>query len=84
MRMFVCDETAFSAVLSLVQVRPNADAAGGATVQLSAVEVRALFNILNFVAREGSIAKKPGRDMAALRLAHDSYLAMFTEALAGR
>ena len=52
-------------MLSLVQVRPNADAAGGATVQLSAVEVRALFNILNFVARGGSIAEKPDRDMAA-------------------
>ena len=51
-------------MLSLVQVRPNADAAGGATVQLSA-EVRALFNILNFVARGGSIAEKPDRDMAA-------------------
>jgi hypothetical protein len=52
-------------MMSLVQVRPNADAAGGATVQLSAVEVRALVNILNFVAGGGSIAEKPERDMAA-------------------
>ena len=52
-------------MLSLVQVRPNAERPGGATVQLSAVEVRALFAILNFVARGGSIAEKPDRDMAA-------------------
>lgn len=52
-------------MLSLVQVRANAAATGGATVQLSAVEVRALFNILNLVARGGSMAEKPYRDMAA-------------------
>jgi hypothetical protein len=65
MRMFACgDEAEFSAMLSLVQVRPNSDALGGATLQLSAVEVRALFAILNFVAIGGSIAEKPDRDMA--------------------
>jgi len=52
-------------MLSLVQICPNADSAGGATVQLSAIEVRALFNSLNFVARGGSKAEKPDRDMAA-------------------
>jgi hypothetical protein len=35
-----------------VEVRPSGDAADGATIQLSAVEVRAIFNILGFVARE--------------------------------
>jgi hypothetical protein len=52
-------------MLRLVQVRPTADTLGGAAVQLSAVEVRALFAILNFVASGGSIAEKPDRDMAA-------------------
>jgi hypothetical protein len=66
MRVFVwAARTAFSAMLSLVQVRPNADPVGGAAVQLSAVEVRALFNILNFVARGGSVAERPDRDTAA-------------------
>jgi hypothetical protein len=32
---------------------------------LSAVEVRALFVILGFVARGGSLLEKPDRDMAA-------------------
>ena len=61
----LCDAPEFSAMLRLVQVHPNAHAVGAATVQLSAVEVRAPFAVLGFVARERSIAEKPDRDMAA-------------------
>jgi hypothetical protein len=49
----------------LVEVRQSADTVGGATVQLSAVELSAVFNILGFVARRRSIAEKSERDMAA-------------------
>jgi hypothetical protein len=47
-----------------MDVRPDAGPSGGATVRLSAVEVRALFNILGLVAAGGSLTEKPERDMA--------------------
>jgi hypothetical protein len=49
----------------LVEVRLNAAPVGSATIELSADEVRALFNILSFVAAGGSLTEKPERDMAA-------------------
>jgi hypothetical protein len=48
-----------------VNTRPTADSIGGATVDLSALELRALFNILNIVARGASSTEKPEREMAA-------------------
>jgi hypothetical protein len=48
----------------LVEVRPNTSPAGGAAVQLSAVEVRALYNILGLVAGGGMLTEKPEREMA--------------------
>ena len=50
----------------LVNIRPTADPIGEATVDLSALEVRALFDFLNIVARGVSLTEKPERDMAAL------------------
>ena len=47
-----------------MDVRPDAGPSGGATVGLSAVEVRALVNILGLVAAGGSLTEKPERDMA--------------------
>jgi hypothetical protein len=38
---------------------------GGATVDLTAVELRSLFNILSFVASGGGTTEKPEREMAA-------------------
>jgi hypothetical protein len=46
-----------------VEVRPDAGPTGGAAVQLSAVEVRALWNILGLVAAGGSLTEKPEREM---------------------
>jgi hypothetical protein len=48
----------------LVVVGPDAGPAGGAAVHLSAVEVRALWNILGLVAAGGSLTEKPEREMA--------------------
>ena len=48
----------------LVEVRPDTGPTGGAAVQLSAVEVRALWNILGLVAAGGSLTEKPEREMA--------------------
>lgn len=45
-------------------VRPDAGPSGGATVRLSAAEVRALFNILGLAAAGGTLTEKPERDMA--------------------
>jgi hypothetical protein len=50
----------------LVKNRPTADSIGGAAVDPSALEVRALFDILNIVARGVSLTGKPERDIAAL------------------
>jgi hypothetical protein len=47
-----------------MDVRPDAGSSGGATVRLSAVEVRALVNILGLVAAGGSPTEKLERDMA--------------------
>jgi hypothetical protein len=47
-----------------MDVRPDAGSSSGATVRLSAVEVRALVNILGLVAAGGSPTEKPERDMA--------------------
>jgi hypothetical protein len=48
-----------------VEVLRNSGLQGGATVDLTAAELRALFNILSLVASGGAIAEKPERDMAA-------------------
>jgi hypothetical protein len=48
----------------LVEVRPDTGPADGAAVHLSAVEVRALWNILGLVAAGGSLTEKPEREMA--------------------
>jgi hypothetical protein len=48
----------------VVEVRPDTGPAGGAAVHLSAVEVRALWNILGLVAAGGSLTEKPEREMA--------------------
>jgi hypothetical protein len=48
-----------------VEVRQGAGPQGGATVELTAVELRALFNIVSFVASGGVATEKPERDMAA-------------------
>jgi hypothetical protein len=48
-----------------VEVRQGAGPQGGATVDLTVVELRALFSILSFVASGGVTAEKPERDMAA-------------------
>ncbi len=48
----------------LVEVRPDTGPAGGATVHLSAAEVRALWNVLGLVAAGGSLTDKPEREMA--------------------
>jgi hypothetical protein len=48
-----------------VEVRQNSGPAGGATVDLTAVELRAIVNMLSLVASGGMTAEKPERDMAA-------------------
>jgi hypothetical protein len=48
-----------------VEVRQSTGPPGGATIDLTAVELRALFNILSFVASGGVTTEKPERDMAA-------------------
>jgi len=47
-----------------MDVRPDTGPSGGATVRLSAVEVRALVNILCLVAAGETLTEKPERDMA--------------------
>jgi hypothetical protein len=47
-----------------MEVRPDAGPSGGATVRLSAAEVRALFNILGSAAAGRSLPEKPEREMA--------------------
>jgi hypothetical protein len=48
-----------------VEVQQSTGPRGGATVGLTAVELRALFNILSFAASGGVITEKPEREMAA-------------------
>jgi hypothetical protein len=48
-----------------VKVRQSTDSQGGAIVDLTAVELRALVNILSFVASGGVITEKIEREMAA-------------------
>jgi len=48
-----------------VKVRQSTGAQGGATVDLTAVELRALVNILSFVASGGVTTERPEREMAA-------------------
>jgi len=57
----MCDEAEFSAMLSLVQVRPNSDA----TVQLSAVEAKGTLRHPEFRCHRRIDSGKPDRDMAA-------------------
>jgi len=47
-----------------MDVRPDPDPSRGATVSLSAAEVRALFNILGLVAAGRPLTEKPERDTA--------------------
>jgi len=47
------------------EARQSPGPPGGATVDLTAGEVRALFNILSFVASGGATAERPEREMAA-------------------
>lgn len=52
-------------ILSFVDVRQSTGSQGGATIDLTADELRALFNILTFAASGGVTAERPEREMAA-------------------
>jgi hypothetical protein len=64
-------------ILSFVEVRRSTGPQGGATIDLTAVELRALFNILSFVASGGETTDRPEREMAA-RLRAELELALGT------